>query len=268
MKIIPNMPAREYHAHPAVSKSVLDKMARSPLHARAYLDGMRDEPTPAMLFGTALHAAVLEPVAFANEYAVFDGDRRTRAGKDAYEAILSSGATVISRGDYDAIRAMALSIRQHPVAGKLFAEGVAEHSVFWDDADTGLACKCRPDWWTPSSALIVDLKTTEDASPEAFARSVMNYRYHVQAAHYMTGAQAERFLFVAVEKKAPYAVAVYELDEDALNLGHTLRERDLHTYSLCQASRVWPGYSTEVETLSLPEWAFPKTEEAIEVQYV
>lgn len=266
MKILPNMPASEYHAHPAVSKSVLDKVARSPLHARAYLDGMRDEPTPAMLFGTALHAAVLEPAVFANEFAVFDGDRRTRAGKEAYEAILSSGAAVISRADRDAISAMVNSIRNHPIAGKLFAQpGRAEHSVFWHD-DSGLECKCRPDWWIGS--MVVDLKTTEDASPEAFSRSVINYRYHVQAAHYMTGTKADRFLFVAVEKKAPYAVAVYELDEDALELGHTLRARDLDRFMVCQASRVWPGYSTEVETLSLPEWAFPKTEESIEVNYV
>lgn len=35
--------------------------------------------------------------------------------------------------------------------------------------------------------IIVDLKTTEDASPEGFAKSMANYRYDVQHAYYMDG---------------------------------------------------------------------------------
>lgn len=269
-KIIPNMPAREYHAHPAVSKSVLDKVARSPLHARAYLDGEREEPTPAMQFGTALHAAVLEPELYANSYVVFDGDRRTKAGKEAYELLISSGATIISRADYDAISAMAKAITYHPVAGAYVGDsGKAEHSVFWTDQVSNLECKCRPDLWLDQRGIIVDLKTTEDASPAGFAKSVANYRYHVQAAHYLAGTQAERFIFIAVEKKAPYAVAVYELDPASLELGIQTRNRDLATYAVCAGNNYWPGYSEQIETLTLPGWAFPQTEsEEVELNYV
>jgi hypothetical protein len=106
MNIIPNMPSAEYHAHPAVSKSVLDKIAITPMHCRAYLDGVRTEPTPAMQFGTALHTAVLEPHLFRDQYAVFDGDRRTKEGKATYEALLSSGKQIIKADDRDAIRTM------------------------------------------------------------------------------------------------------------------------------------------------------------------
>lgn len=257
MNIVSEMPSADYHAHPAVSKSVLDRIARSPLHARAYLDGAREEPTAAMNFGTALHCAVLEPARFASAYAVFDGDRRTKAGKEAYEVLLASGTAIISAAESDAINAMALAIRQHAVASHLLdaAHGVAETSVFWSHPETGLECKCRPDWWLPQDGVVVDLKTCEDASPAAFARSVAGYRYHVQAAHYLAGTQAKRFLFVAVEKKAPHAVAVYELDIESLTQGHSLRERDLQTYASCLEFGLWPGYPEQVQTLALPKWA-------------
>lgn len=269
--IHPNMPAHQYHAHPNVSKSLLDKLARSPMHARAYLDGVREEPTPAMQFGTALHTAVLEPERFANEYAVFEGDRRTKAGKEAYELLLNAGATVINRADYDAIRAMALQIRQHPRAGMFLQNGAAEQSVFWTDKISGVDCKCRPDWTSAGGGVILDLKTTEDASPEAFARSVAKYRYHVQASHYLEGTEADWFLFVAVEKKAPYAVAVYELDPEAMEIGRCTRLRDLEVYLSCRDFNQWPGYPTDVQTLALPAWMTGSravTEEDLEVSYV
>ncbi len=255
MNIITDMTNADYHAHPAVSKSVLDKIAKSPLHARAYLDGTRDEPTAAMLFGTALHMAVLEPQRFASEYAVWEGDRRTKDGKAAYEALLATGATLISAADRDAITAMTASIQQHQVASDLLKNGQPETSVFWQHPATNLECKCRPDWWRQDDGIVVDLKTTDDASPAAFARSVANYRYHVQAAHYLMGTQAKRFIFIAIEKKAPYAVAVYELDGPALLEGHALRERDLDQYASCLEFGTWPGYAPAIQPLALPRWA-------------
>lgn len=254
MKIIDNLPAAEYHAHPAVSKSLLDKIAKSPLHARAYLDGQREEPTAAMQFGTALHACVLEPELFADTYAVFDGDRRTKDGRAAYEALQASGKSIISAADYDAITAMTVAIRHHAVAQPLLESGRAEASVFWRDPIVGIDCKCRPDWWN-DDGILVDLKTCDDASPAGFARSVANYRYHLQAAHYMLGTGCRRFLFIALEKKPPYAVAVYELDTDALEIGRALRLRDLERYASCAEFNIWPGYPAEVQTLTLPKWA-------------
>ncbi len=261
MNIIERLPAADYHAHPAVSKSVLDKIAKSPLHARAYLDGERDEPTPAMNFGTALHACALEPELFNDTYAVFEGDRRTKDGKARYEAIQASGATIISAADFDAITAMVEQIRHHPVAAALLQDGIAEASVFWKHPPTGLECKCRPDWWNREAGMVVDLKTTEDASPAGFARSVAAYRYHVQAAHYSIGTKASRFVFIAIEKKAPYAVAVYELDNEAMALGHKLRDRDLEVFSSCQEFNAWPGYPAEIQTITMPKWAQLNQEE-------
>ncbi len=254
MNLVMNMPAAEYHAHPAVNKSLLDRIAKSPMHARAYLDGARTEPTAAMILGTAVHTAILEPARFASEYRVFEGDRRTKAGKEEYAALQATGATIIDADDYATVKAMAASVRANKTAASLLQDGIAEASIFWKDTLTGVECKCRPDWIT-NSGIVVDVKTTEDASPAAFARSVMQYRYAVQAAHYLEGTEAERFVFIAVEKKAPYAVACYELDVDAMNFGDALRIRDLEAYAGCVEFNVWPGYPDEVQPLSLPAWA-------------
>lgn len=261
MSIVTNMPAAEYHAHPAVSKTVLDKIARSPLHARAYMDGEFDEATAAMQFGTALHCAVLEPGRFVREYATFSGDRRTKEGKAKYEELVAAGYQILSLNDADAITSMATAIHNHPVAGPLVKVGESEVSSFWKHGTTGLECKCRADLWNQSEATIIDIKTTEDAGPAGFARSVAAYRYHVQAAHYMVGLEAKRFLFVVVEKKAPYAVAVYELDADAMREGRRLRDRDLDQYASCAEFNTWPGYPACVQTLALPKWAFNGSEE-------
>ncbi len=271
MNVIENMPASEYHAHVAVSKSLLDRVSRSPLHARAYLDGDRGEQTPAMKFGEALHTAVLEPRRFMADYRTFDGDRRTKQGKADYEALLATGATILQRGDMTTVEAMSLAIRQHPTAGELLARpGINEASVFWEDASTGIACRCRPDRWLRDLGIVVDVKTTADASPEQFARSIFRYRYHVQAAWYLQGTQAQRFVFIAVEKEWPHAVAVYELDDASLALGYQAAEQDLATLAVCMSSNQWPGYPAEVQTITLPAWSFPKSEDAeeVEVSYV
>ena len=55
-------------------------------------------------------------------------------------------------------------------------------------------------------SLIIDLKSTVDASPKGFQRSVANYRYHVQSSHYLdvvemaTGTHL-KLGFIAVEKQ-------------------------------------------------------------------
>lgn len=258
-----NMPADAYHATDAVSASLLKQIAKSPAHAKAYLQ-QQQEPTPAMLFGTAFHTCVLESERFDNEYAVFEGDKRTKDGKATYERLVSEGKTIISASDYATITAMASAIGDHPAASKLVrGDGKTEVSMFWDDDETGLACKCRPDIWLMRGAgsVIVDLKTTEDASPEGFSRSIQTYGYGIQAAHYLAGSGADAFLFVAVEKKAPFAVAVYELDPLSLEICEKQRRGLLEYWANCREAEMYPAYSDECQMISLPAWAMKGNEQ-------
>ena len=60
----------EYHADKsAVGHSALVRMLRSPAHFAEYMNEVY-EPTPAMQFGTAMHAAFLEPWVFETTYDV------------------------------------------------------------------------------------------------------------------------------------------------------------------------------------------------------
>lgn len=252
----------EYHAHPAVSKSHLDKVAKSPAHYfEAYLNPDRKpfESTQAMIIGSALHTAVLEPDLWDVEYAVApEGiDRRYKTGKEAWAKFEeeSQGKVLLKAEDAEAVRRMASAVFSHPASSFLLnLKGKREASYFWTDEDTGIECKCRPDWHSEDRRLIVDLKTTEDASPSAFARSVANYRYHVQSAHYCKGLGAEQFLFVCVEKNPPHLVAVYAATPGLMAAGSRAASRDLATIASCRAANHWPGYSTEIQPIDLPSW--------------
>jgi len=222
-----------YHAHPAISKSHLDLIARSPLHYWArYVDPARvtPEPTPQMRLGTALHTHVLELNRWDAEIAVAPNcDRRTKAGKEAFAAFEadSAGKTVITADDAEVVMAMGRSIMRHPGAAMLLGlPGKAETTHMWTDATYGLECKCRPDWLTDDGSIVVDLKTTRDASPRGFRRSIADYRYHCQAGWYLhgveqaTGKRPDQFIFICVETTAPYAVAVYAADAEMIERGY------------------------------------------------
>jgi hypothetical protein len=261
----------DYHAHAAISKSHLDQVAKSPLHYWArYLDPNRvvPEPTPAMAIGSAVHTHVLELDQWDARYvSAPDGiDRRTKAGKAEWEAFTTAatGRTVLPKADADLVMRMAHSVFTHPAAAMLLAlPGKAETTHMWTDAATGLQCKCRPDWLTDDGRLLVDLKTTEDASARGFAKSIAQWRYHVQASWYLdgieqaTGARPEQFLFLCVEKKAPYAVAVYAADAEMIAAGAQTAARDLDVLATCKAAGAWPGYSDQIEPISLPPWMRP-----------
>lgn len=263
-EIVYGLPAEKYHATVALSKSGLDQFQRSPAHYKAWLEGAKEEATPAMVFGSAFHCAMLERDEYAKRYSVFDGDRRTKAGKEAYEALQASGATIITREMSDSIEAMKLSLMAHPAAGKVLYAGETEVSVF--DTVDGIKVKARIDILPDQREVydsLADIKTTQDASPAAFAKTAASLRYHVQAAWYLRFfPNKRRFLFIAIEKTAPYECAVYEMDQAAIDQGNAEIDKQLEFFKSCQEFNSWPGYSTAIEKLTLPNWAFkPTTQE-------
>jgi hypothetical protein len=253
----------EYHAMQAVSKSQLDLIKKAPALYKWRLEN-KQPPTPAMILGTLTHTAILEPERFDDEVMVAPKiDRRTSAGKAEWEAfqIAAEGKELIDADEMDRLRAMRASVHAHPAAAKALAQIAAvEQSIFWTDPETGLDCRCRPDGVT-HAGVIVDLKTTKDASPEQFARSIASYRYHVQAAFYSDGMQAltgeppKGFAFIAVETEPPFLVAVYVASAAMILRGRADYQADLATLRECRATDTWPGYSTSPLTLDLPKWA-------------
>ena len=247
----------EYHAADGISKSDLDLIHRSPAHYKA----ARHEDTPALRFGTAFHCAVLENDRFNATYTVIEGDRRTKAVKDSIKDAEAAGKIILTADDFNALMGMAQAVFKNPICAALLRGSLKEHSVF-SELD-GVRVKCRPDGWSTEKGVLFDLKSTEDASPEGFARTVAKYRYHVQDAFYRhvvasaTNCDADdlSFIFIAVEKKPPFAVALYQLDELATLQGWVDAREDLRRYKTAKDTGKWGGYSPRIETLSLPRWA-------------
>ncbi len=261
-----NVPHAVYHERRVglVSKSALDLIDRSPAHYKAWVDGAPDEETPALAFGSAFHCALLEPERFAQEYAVAPdfGDCRFKANKtarDTWEAE-HAGVVMLSQDDNAAIVAMAEAVKRHPLAGRMFRDGQAELTIRWTDEETGLECKSRADYYVRKLAMVADVKSTLDGREDAFKKDVAKYRYHVQDALYRAGFAAagepvQHFVFIAVEKKPPHAVAVYALDQDAVAKGYVAARRNIATMAECVRANAWPGYPSGIQMLSLPPWA-------------
>jgi hypothetical protein len=139
-------------------------------------------------------------------------------------------------------------------------EGEREYSAIWDDPETGVRCQARFDDIARGIGAITDLKTTTDASPYRFPRTVFDYGYHLQAAHYLRGAkalgiEADSFGIVAVEKEPPYAVAIYQLNAAAIYDGERELRPLLARWAECDAAGAWPGYAEDVVVIDLPAWA-------------
>lgn len=217
-----------------------------------------------MRLGTALHTHVLELSRWDQEIAVAPPmDRRTKAGKESWAAFEAdaAGKTVITADDADQVMAMGRAVMRHPAAAMLLGlPGKAETTHMWTDANTGLECKCRPDWLTDDGSIVVDLKTTKDASPRVFKQSIANFSYQKQAAWYLhgvhqaTGRRPDQFIFICVESTAPFACAVYAADAEMIERGHDQAMRDLAKLAVCKAADHWPSYSDQIETISLPGW--------------
>ena len=270
-----SMDITEYHNHQAVSKSKLDSIALSPLHYWSrWLDPNRTQPqpTPAMEFGTAVHTAVLEPDRFATEYRQApDLPKTTKAGKDAWAAAAADGHKLLRTDDWCAVQGILRSVFEHPMARKaLLASGSPEQSLFATCRKTGLELKARPDYLT-DSGWIIDLKTTQDASTRGFQKSAANFRYHVQAAHYLnvyklaTGEHPKGFIFIAVEKVAPFAVQVFEASPNFVQVGMIEAQRNLqalaHALQSYDSALPWPSYSDAMVQLDPPSWLSPQLPE-------
>jgi exodeoxyribonuclease VIII len=246
----------EYHSKTTyLSKSTLDLIHRSPAHYKAFIEGEKQKPTAAMIFGSLVHALVFEQ---HHEYAIIpECDRRTKEGKAIYEAFLeeSKGKEILVTWEqFNLAKQIYDSVKSHKAAAKLLsADGKAEVPFFGELE--GVKCRCKADF--SNARFIVDLKTTASAAPEDFIKSVYNYRYHVQAALYMDLMQIDRFFFIAVEKEAPFNVELYELDSESIEIGRQEYKKDIETYKHCIMSGVWPGYNKDqdITIISLPNWA-------------
>lgn len=258
----------QYHSGPGISKSQLDAIASgSPKHYwQKYLNPDREpeEPTPALVLGSAVHSAILEPDLFTSEFVGSPGfDRRTKAGKADYEAFAAenTGKTILTDDQMQTCLAIRDAVHTHPVAANLMRGGESEQSFYAIDNDTGELIKCRTDYLVGD--FIIDVKTTDDASPSGFGKSAANYRYPVQVAWYWRvmeaafGQHPPHWIFLAVEKNPPFALGIYFPDRADVQRAALAAQRDFMRIVDHRRANHWPDYGTEALPLTLPAWWKP-----------
>lgn len=265
--IYPDLTNEQYHASSGISKSGLAILVeKTPLHYwAAYLDPDREPrvETKAFKIGAAGHKLILEPEDFDNEYAVLPQaidalHGATKIKKEYIEKLENKGLTDLKISEYKDICKMAQRVKDHPEAGVLLSSGKAEQSFYWIDPDTGVLCKCRPDYWIPD-IVIPDYKTTKDARDDKFSRSCADFTYHIQAAFYSDGVAALtgeqlNMPFIAQEKESPYALNVFWIDPPDVSMGRDQYKRALDIYAECVENDNWPGYKPTIRTISLPRY--------------
>ena len=259
------MTENEYRSHPAISRSELWKIKESPEKFKYWKENPEEE-TQALVFGRLFHSILLTPENLDSEFAIQPNvDRRTKEGKIEYTNYIekSKGKKVVDIDMVGKAAAMAESVRTNELCRKLL-DGEREVPVFWKDELTGEDCKCRFDVRKKmgDKTLIIDVKTTENAETDAFIRSAIKYGYDFQSAMYSEGEEKNTgekpiFVFIAVEKKPPYAINILQADELFLKRGYDIYRNLLGTYHYCKTTNNWYGYKGSenvINNLCLPSY--------------
>jgi hypothetical protein len=281
-----NLSMSDYLRLPYMSASRLEKLRRSPLQYQHCLSEER-EGSSALDRGTALHMAILEPPLFNANYTVAgDCAQPLKSGARKGEPCgtrglflhrqfgwlcgvhvkgcgdnLDTSKEILTESDHARVLGMRDAILGHPRAKTLFeGKGEFEATVIFDDPETGVRCRIRPDRMIERAGMLVDIKTTRDAAPWSFPRQAEALGYFRKLAFYRRGLRAIGWphtatAIVAPESDAPFDLCCYLAEEDDLDGAHMEVTRLLRIFKQCDESGDWPGYATEFQPLSRPAWA-------------
>lgn len=282
-----DMPAEEYHAIDALNATTLGAFVKSGLHGEYHLS-QRTEPSGALWFGSAMHAAILEPELFMEQMIVDEkiGPSAEVAHRKAMEEY--PGAFLLRKGWKEQIDAMTNATMRHQVAKYLLrgTTGRNEVTMIWHIVKTiggrqvVIPCKARCDRFIEAFepfpgagevSGIVDIKSTRDSSYDGMEKSIANFGYHRQAAWYLTGAvkcglidkfHDHSYTIVAIEKSAPYPVGVYPIAVSALKYGLDECVAGLRAYVKYRTLGHAPGPTDSTHPIGLPNWAMKAGNEA------
>lgn len=256
-----DMPFSEYREKPGVNASAIKKGKVSIKHMRTEMTRSDDEPTPAMVLGTMVHQALLEPEKFSKVIS-WEGDRRTKEWK-LFEA-MNAGATIIRQADMDKITRIREEVAKNPVASAILEKAIknksVEKSIFWSDQAYGEA-KARIDILNLEDGIICDVKTAADITPEGFGRAFLNMAYDLQFGWYaecvkkQTGVKMQ-CCALAIESDEPFDVVVYMIPADVVEEARNEALEIASLYRLCESEGKFPGVvGGFCADIVLPKWS-------------
>jgi hypothetical protein len=223
---------------------------RSPKHARFAVDNQVD-PTPAMIIGSAFHSIAL---GFSDEVVVVDKPKTPKQDGEKYQ---------IHTETHGNIRNMVDALKKHRIAKNLMQFEDREITGLWNWKEFGVDiwCKLRPDLISHDAKIIVDLKSTTDASYKAFNRDIFKFGYHISAFWYKYGVKAitgsdYKFVIAAVEKAPPHGVNCFDISGMAIKKAEEKVADIIAEVGECVKSNKWPGYEVRLHKPDPPNWIF------------
>ena len=239
-----------YDDHMYMTNSTLKMfMEKSPKYFN-YRQNNPIKPTAPMKFGTAFHMYELEGrEIFEKHYAVEpDGiDRRTTLGKATLEKFNQTlnGREVISYKDFQLIIGMYNNLGKSEQYDLLENCNEFEKIYLWNNDTLKIKCKGKIDAINTRDKYIVDLKTTRDANPESFKETIINQKYHMQAAFYCDALGYKDYYIYAIEKSKPHCVCVYKISQKLLAEGRLMYTQAIIDYK---------AYVKEFDNSRIPDY--------------
>lgn len=246
--IYDNISISDYHRNTSHISATSIKQAKVSLKQYQWFRSGKMPRTQALHldFGNAFEMALLDKANFENSVAILQTEfwkakaleekpdlkvpKSSKAYKDLEDKFLadSKGKYIIpdtGQQSYEAIEYMLESCYSDETIKKLISGTEYQLSLFWTDPQTGLKLKTRPDICKRKKNVIVNLKTTTDASPKAFSRDLANYDYPLQACVEISGClesglmqDVDNYFWLVVEKEAPYNAIIYEFDKSDIKI--------------------------------------------------
>lgn len=259
-----NVPAERYHADPCVVPSLSSSLVKVLLresprkaffsHPKLNKDH-REEHDGKFDIGTAAHSLLLEGDDCM--HVVEANDWRTKAAQEARENARALGKLPL-------LAYQATKVRWMVMAAQEFIEN-SEISTYWKDADSEVTgvwreqdiwLRCRFDRITKNRRVIMDYKSTEDASPDSFGRQLVRMGYHLQDSFYRRCARAlgivgPRFVFAVQSVEEPYECSLHGCDPALQEIADFEVERAVRLWRECITKKSWPSYGGRIH------WAMP-----------
>ena len=298
------LPLENYHGQPTAEPSISSSGLRtifsdSPMSywVNSPYNPNRIEPDekPAFNLGRAVHHLALGEADFGKHFVVRPehypdsktGELKPWSGASNWCKAWLQGEqdgkdrTVLTPADITAIRGMAgllpwqegfqdsglanSAMVQH---GRIL-DGLIEHSFIWQDKETGVWLRSRPDAVPMGDNVKSDLKTTVSVDFNDIEKAIGAFRYDMQAAlarmamRAVWGADLQSFALIFVEKKAPFEVRSVEIYPEDMDAAEKDLRSAIRTFARCLEKNRWPGKGgtqTDAVFVGLAPWARQRAE--------
>lgn len=260
-----DIPFSDYLNHPGFGSSDLKAFRSGPPAIVKWQRENRGSDTDATRIGRAAHCSIITPDLFASEFVVKpEGmEFRSKENKALRDAWIAEGKTILAQEQWQQIQSIHSAFYSKPAAADSLDQSMGrEASVFWTCPESGLQCKGRPDWFSPTR--VFDLKVSIAATkPEhsmawhVHSMGWLNQLAHNRAGLRANGVEVKDGALVVIAPSPPQSARVWllELSEADCDFLELENENTRKGMAACVRNNHWPGTPDDWQRIELPSSA-------------